>query len=501
MKSTQTPGRKFDRFSTIFTVITAFVFGLSFASHTAAETITLEQVRALLDTARSHRADVFSRGFYEAGLDAYRKALEDSSAGNRTKLLRKRLSEATTYLQQAISTADRFEALFPRLIAAYDSAQVVEARTRAESSYAEASRAFDKCVQLLEKGDNEAASRWATKATDLYRRAWTEAVREEIFGEIRRRYNDLAESEVPSLAPALFQALGDSIAEAEDRIGSPEWRREEAAATANDLADRLAHLLYVTEWIKKLPEGFAGKEQLILQYEETIRQISRELNLNPRFDRDMALNVAAVLSAIRKIRDDNLYLKNELNRRDQQIGELEAKLPKLNSQTDKYLSELETIRSELQAQRRYQEKIRRLTSLIPPEKGIAVYRVRGDSAEIFIRLTGLHFRSGKAAIQPGDTTLLDLTAQIVREFPQSEVLVYGHTDAKGRDDLNLRLSQERAEQVRNHLIKKGAVQPSRIHAIGMGETQPLASNDDKEGRAKNRRVEIIIRNIQMGKPF
>ncbi len=494
MKSTQTKRGAFTSSLTFFVSLIIFIPGWSNAAG-GTQIITPAQVRALLDTARSHRADTFSRGFFEAGLEAYQKALKDSAASNRTNLSRKRLEEATTFLQRAISTADRFAALFPQTIAAYDSARTVEAQTLSEATYDEARRALEKSVQLLEKGDDEAAAERAEEATGLFRRAWAESVREEIFGDLRRRYEDLRESDVPSLAPALFQTLDEDLTAAERRIGSPGWRRAEAMAEAVKLNDRLAHLLYVAGWIRKLPQGSAGQERLILQYEESMEKISRELDLVPHFDRDMALNVNAVLSAIRRIRDDNRYLKGELERRDQRIGELEAKLPKLSSRTDKYLVELESVRRELQARKRFEEKIRSLTSLIPPEEGLALYRVRGDSAEFFIRLTGLHFRSGKAAIQPEDTTLLDLTARIVREFPRGEVLVYGHTDSQGRADLNLRLSQERADQIRNYLIKRNAAEPSRIRAVGMGETQPLASNDTEEGRARNRRVEILIRNL------
>ena len=67
----------------------------------------------------------------------------------------------------------------------------------------------------------------------------------------------------------------------------------------------------------------------------------------------------------------------------------------------------------------------------------------------------------------------------------------GHTDSQGSDAYNLRLSQQRAESVREYLVSQG-VEPGRITARGYGESQPIASNDTADGRATNRRVTLRI---------
>ncbi len=70
--------------------------------------------------------------------------------------------------------------------------------------------------------------------------------------------------------------------------------------------------------------------------------------------------------------------------------------------------------------------------------------------------------------------------------------VVGHTDSKGSDALNNPLSQERANSVRNFLSDRGVAE-GRIETVGRGEREPIASNETVEGRAKNRRVEIFLR--------
>lgn len=86
--------------------------------------------------------------------------------------------------------------------------------------------------------------------------------------------------------------------------------------------------------------------------------------------------------------------------------------------------------------------------------------------------------------------LNDVAATLV-DYPSTSVDVVGHASADGPDDYNMQLSERRANSVSNYLVNQG-VQPVRIRAYGMGETQPVASNDTAAGRAANRRVEILL---------
>lgn len=86
--------------------------------------------------------------------------------------------------------------------------------------------------------------------------------------------------------------------------------------------------------------------------------------------------------------------------------------------------------------------------------------------------------------------LADLAASLNR-YPESDVLIVGHTDSSGSDEYNQRLSERRAQSASDYLMAQG-VAPDRIRAVGMGESEPIASNDDEVGRQENRRVEVAI---------
>ena len=86
---------------------------------------------------------------------------------------------------------------------------------------------------------------------------------------------------------------------------------------------------------------------------------------------------------------------------------------------------------------------------------------------------------------------LNSVAKILNEYPKSSLRIIGHTDSVGSAESNLTLSEERAESVSEYLNKRG-IKSGRLSTRGYGERRPIASNETKNGRAANRRVEISI---------
>ena len=106
-------------------------------------------------------------------------------------------------------------------------------------------------------------------------------------------------------------------------------------------------------------------------------------------------------------------------------------------------------------------------------------------------MSGIQFETGKSIIKPNSYGILDKVAQIFTENPEYIVEIQGHTDNVGKSELNMALSDARAQAVRNYMLKKG-IAPERMTAHGYGDTMPIADNATKAGRAKNRRVEFKI---------
>lgn len=104
---------------------------------------------------------------------------------------------------------------------------------------------------------------------------------------------------------------------------------------------------------------------------------------------------------------------------------------------------------------------------------------------------GIYFDSGKDIVKPESYSTLKGIAQVLQENPDIRIKIIGHTDSDGNDATNLDLSKRRAAAVRNSLGKDFEIDGSRIETDGLGETQPVYSNSNSEGKAGNRRVEII----------
>jgi OOP family OmpA-OmpF porin len=114
-------------------------------------------------------------------------------------------------------------------------------------------------------------------------------------------------------------------------------------------------------------------------------------------------------------------------------------------------------------------------------------------ADLVIDITADEFEFDSAQLKPQMKDALDEVAAKIAASPGDEyVQVIGHTDSTGPEDYNQGLSERRAQSAADYLVQQG-VSPDRLSISGMGETQPVADNSTREGRAMNRRVEIMTR--------
>ena len=123
--------------------------------------------------------------------------------------------------------------------------------------------------------------------------------------------------------------------------------------------------------------------------------------------------------------------------------------------------------------------------------GVDVSETDGGEAILVNLPDGVTFSTGSYTISPGFRDLLDRVAGILRQYPNSLIDVYGHTDTTGSATTNQRLSEQRAQAVANYLISQG-VSSSRVRWMGFGETRLKVSTGDNVNEPLNRRVEIKI---------
>ncbi len=115
----------------------------------------------------------------------------------------------------------------------------------------------------------------------------------------------------------------------------------------------------------------------------------------------------------------------------------------------------------------------------------------GFKGDGHFKFNNLNFATGKATIQGEAGTEVDNLAAILAAYPELKIEIQGHTDNTGNAEMNKQLSQMRADAVKARLGVKG-INANRISAVGFGADKPTASNDTDEGRAANRRIEVVI---------
>ncbi|MBE5313811.1 MAG: OmpA family protein [Xanthomonadales bacterium] len=116
---------------------------------------------------------------------------------------------------------------------------------------------------------------------------------------------------------------------------------------------------------------------------------------------------------------------------------------------------------------------------------------RSEARGQVMTISGEAFASGQSALRAEARDNLQKVIDLINANPGAPVLIEGHTDSQGSANLNQVLSQRRAEAVRDALIQKG-VDGSRLRAVGLGKDRPVADNGTAEGRARNRRVEVVV---------
>lgn len=121
--------------------------------------------------------------------------------------------------------------------------------------------------------------------------------------------------------------------------------------------------------------------------------------------------------------------------------------------------------------------------------GVSVTR-KGD--QIVLNMPGnITFETGKAQINSGFNNVLGSVSDVIKEYKDTNVEISGHTDSRGNGPANQALSEQRAQAVGSYLRQHG-VADQRIKTVGYGPSQPIADNTTEEGRAANRRVEILL---------
>jgi len=147
------------------------------------------------------------------------------------------------------------------------------------------------------------------------------------------------------------------------------------------------------------------------------------------------------------------------------------------------------VEGELAVRREKEAKFRKAKSLLNPSEGQVLFNPAND---VVMRLPGLSFAVGQSDIRDSHVVLLGKVQEIIEMYPEHKLVIEGHTDLTGDPKTNLALSEKRAYAVMQYLRESMMLRSDTVRAIGYGADRPVASNKSDVGRARNRRIDIIV---------
>jgi outer membrane protein OmpA-like peptidoglycan-associated protein len=161
------------------------------------------------------------------------------------------------------------------------------------------------------------------------------------------------------------------------------------------------------------------------------------------------------------------------------------------------LAQSDAEQSRLAAQQSEADKVAMRTRL--SEQLNSILHTRDSARGLIVSMSDVLFDTGKYSLKPGAREKLAKVAGILLAYPGLNIAVGGYTDNVGGDEMNQRLSEHRADSVRDYLVQQG-VATNSLSSKGFGNSLPVASNDNSAGRQQNRRVELLVSGEAIGHP-
>ena len=471
--------------------LAAPVLALILMQSTAAQDLRsplFQSADAALAAAETANAAVLAPAAFEQGMDNYSAAESDLARGRSISRIQNRLAAAEAAFREAAIAATGAAGTFASLIETRQDALNARAEVFAVQLWNDAETAFKAASRRLESSQSAAIGARATAAETLYRDAELAAIEAQNLSQARALVAQAALERVPQYAPRTHARAEALLAQAEALLEENRYEIEPARELAEQAAYASRHAASLAERVRRLVEQDGTVEDLMLEYERQIADIAAAAGREPRLDAGVEPLASGLVADIEGLRQRGRQLEIDIEESRIRILGLEEEIRELDEQLGGAFQERVALVQRLEAEERSREQFLRIENMFSSDQ--AQVSREGDS--VIVTLTGLTFASGSSQIDTAHAPLLEGVGDAVNVFPQSRLVVEGHTDAYGGAQSNMTLSRSRAQAVGAYLSERLGISGARISALGYGETRPVANNETAQGRARNRRIEVRI---------
>lgn len=444
---------------------------------------------AALEAANEVDSKLLSPRNYARGMDAYENAEEGLERGRNIEYVRREAKEAEDYFTQAKTASELALTALAQVMKSRQDAANARAPELSPDLWDDAQNEFGDAIRYLERGDLKRAKRLDIEATTLYRDAELVAIKAQYLTETRRLIADAEKARVERYAPITLGEARRLLAEAEKELNENRYDTDRPRNLAKAANYEARHAIHLSEVIRDVRDKEQTVEQLILGWEAPLREIAGAADVLPAMAEGPQPLTDELVTYIDELRSDKYSLEQEREDYLARLGDMEEEIRALDERLGGATEERAALIQRLQAQERVRQQFEQVERMFNNSEA----RVFREGNTVILRLVGLNFESGQSALTPNNFDLLAKVEKAIDVFPQSELVIEGHTDSYGGDLSNQKLSQDRAESVKQYMVNAMRIPSYRLIAIGYGETNPVANNETAAGRAKNRRIDIVIK--------
>ncbi len=434
-----------------------------------------------LDTAREASLDVLSPRYFARAEQLYQEAQGMLERETDLSEILLKITAGRVELQRAEQTAQICRTVLADVIKVRELALAAGAADLG-TEYTAAEERFQRLTRAIEDNDLDSAQKNKAKVFDAFDQLELRAIKERNMGEAHRLLEQAIANRASRLAPLTLAEAQQQLDEADAFITDRRYQRDDIrqkAAEALFYTHRLEQIMQQSERLQSLPA-----EPTALYIEGLLHQTAEQLGLADQRDRVFEGQLEGILTAIASSQQQGQDQQNEIAALEATIDQLRVQIASLEGMT----REERAARQQLDEERRFQKLFNQVQSVFAP--GDAEVYKQGD--RLIIRLKAMSFAVGQAVIEAQNYPLLSKVQRAIGLFGEPRAIIEGHTDSTGSAAANLALSQKRAEAVQAYLIANDTLPAEKIEAKGYGSERPLASDQSAEGRAINRRIDIVL---------
>lgn len=475
--------------------------------------VVFQQANTAMENAKVNQADLLSPTEYEKALEYYQDAESRFNDQKDIDKVKERLVEAVKYFDRSVSFSISGKTIFANTLNAREDALSAGANVYAKTLWTDAEKQFKKAAEQMEKGNRDNSYQESVEAMDLYRQAELSAIKTDLLDETRSLLKKADAMNVDDKAPKTLANAKKLLAETEKELETNRYDMDYPRILAKQAKYEANHAIFLYTTISKMEKEDLEKEDIILLLEQPLIKIAEMSGFVAQFDQGFEKPQNEIINYVTDLQTTNLLLLTKNTEQEYLIGQKDDRIVVLGKERDALNQEFEkevgkrtaAMDSKMQVienekallskkvdfQAKINERFQQVNQLFDSKEAL----VLRSGNDVIIRMQGFGFDVGKSNIKPEYFTLLTKVQDAINTFPDSKVIVEGYTDSFGGDASNLKLSQERSDAVTAYLkANMPSLNKGNISSIGYGENNPIANNETMDGRSKNRRIDIIIKN-------